>query len=401
MSLRLVAGAVIADRFCLVRPLGKGGMGEVWLARHLALEGFCAVKLIHPQAAASAELSARFVLEAKTAAQIRSAHVVQILDAGVCEGTPYIAMEHLEGEDLFARLTQVHVLGSRETAAIVTQVARALTRAHAAGIIHRDLKPGNLFLCRDGDREIVKVLDFGIAKRLGGAPGIKTMPDTVLGTLSYMSPEQAQNTGSVDHRCDLWALGVIAFRCLTGQLPFKSASPLETLNLVLRGPIPVPSQIAPVPPGFDAWWARAASRDPAHRFQTAKEMADALQRALGLPSREGAVTALFAWPVAPSPSAVPSPALAPEEGTPSPALAATVPDTHEARSRRRSCLSPPRRRGAPSRWGLARQRPSWRSAGSPPCTCPPALPCPRGMDRQAPTPVRRPRLSRASPRPRP
>ena len=282
MSLHLVEGAVIADRFCLVQMLGRGGMGEVWLARHAALGVLCAVKFINAEAAASPDLLRRFKLEAKAAAEIGSAHVVRILDTGVCDGRPYIAMEYLEGEDLRTRLARVRVIDARGTTAIVTQVARALGQARAAGIVHRDLKPANLFFCREGDREIVKVVDFGVAKRVDRSAGIKTADGALIGTLFYMSPEQAQRNRVVDHRADLWALAVIAFRCLTGKLPFKSASPVEVLMQIIAGPIPVPSLIAPVPIGFDTWWARAASRDPDHRFQSAKELAESLQMALGL-----------------------------------------------------------------------------------------------------------------------
>ncbi len=282
MSLYVVEGAVIAGRFRLVRKLGQGGMGEVWLARHLALEGLCAIKLIDPAAAASPELRARFVFEGKAAAQLRSAHVVQILDIGFHQGSPYIVMEHLEGEDLRARLERDRVLGARETASIITQVARALTLAHEANIVHRDLKPGNLFLCREGDREIVKVLDFGVAKHMTGAGGFRTAPDTLLGTVQYMSPEQVRSPLEVDPRSDLWALGVLAFRCLTGELPFKSTGTVGTLEQIVAGPIPVPSRIAPVPKGFDLWWARATSRDPAGRFPNAKDLAAALHMTLGL-----------------------------------------------------------------------------------------------------------------------
>ena len=286
MSFQLVADAVVADRFRLIRQLGHGGMGEVWLARHTALDVLCAVKFIYADAASSPELRSRFVLEAKAAAQLRSSHVVQILDTGVFDGTPYIAMEYLEGEDLGVRLKRVGVLDARQTASIVVQVARALGRANTASLVHRDLKPANIFLCREDDREIVKVLDFGVAKRVGAgldsAPDGRTETGALMGTPFYMSPEQAQGTRAIDHRSDLWALAVIAFRCLTGKLPFRSDALGDLLVQIIVAPIPVPSQVAPVPLGFDAWWARAASRDPAHRFQTAKELASSLQMALGL-----------------------------------------------------------------------------------------------------------------------
>jgi serine/threonine-protein kinase len=287
MSFALVKGALIADRYLLLHKIGSGGMGEVWLANHLTLEIPCAVKLIRAEAGVSPDQLERFAFEAKAAAMIRSAHVVQMLDAGVFAGTPYLVMEHLEGEDLRTRLERELRLDATETASIVAQAACALERARVVGIVHRDLKPANLFLCRDGEREILKVLDFGIAKRVGhflGVRGLQTRPNDVLGTPSFMSPEQVKKNRPIDHRSDLWALGVIAFRCLTGQAPFKSSSTVELLMQVTAGPIPVPSLLAPVPPGFDAWWAQAASRDPDGRFQSATEMAEALRAALGLGS---------------------------------------------------------------------------------------------------------------------
>jgi serine/threonine-protein kinase len=283
--LNLVAGMVVADRFRLERLLGEGGMGAVWLAHHTGLDVPCAVKFIHAEAATSAEVRARFEREAKGAAQLRSPNVVQILDHGTWEGTPYIAMEYLEGEDLEARLTRQGRLGLQETLAITIQVARALSRAHAAGLVHRDLKPANIFLVHDDDREIAKVLDFGIAKSQSlalASADSKTKTGSVMGTPYYMSPEQAQGTKEVDHRSDLWALAVVVFQCVTGELPFDSAALGDLFVKIIVNPVPVPSAIAEVPAGFDAWWARAATRDPNARFQTAKELADALAPALGL-----------------------------------------------------------------------------------------------------------------------
>ena len=283
--MNLVAGIVVADRFRLERPLGQGGMGAVWLAQHIGLDVPCAVKFIHAESAASPEIRARFEREAKSAAQLRSPNVVQILDHGIWQGAPYIAMEYLEGEDLAARLRSRGRLDPRETAAIASQVARALARAHAAGLVHRDLKPANIFLVRDDDREIAKVLDFGVAKSTATAMGesdSKTKTGALLGTPYYMSPEQAQGTKVVDHRSDLWALAVVVYQCITGQLPFRSEALGDLFMKIIVQPLPVPSHVAPVPPGFDAWWARCSARDPDQRFQSAKELADALGLALGL-----------------------------------------------------------------------------------------------------------------------
>ncbi|AKT39949.1 serine/threonine-protein kinase [Chondromyces crocatus] len=276
------SGTIIADRFRLVRTLGEGGMGSVWLAEHLGLDVPCAVKLIQGEALGSDEVRRRFEREAKIAAQIRSPHVVHILDHGVWEDTPYIAMEFLEGEDLEQRLSRLGRLDSGDVVSIATQVARALSKAHAAGLVHRDLKPANIFLASDDDREIVKVLDFGIAKDVTPTVTSTTKTGALLGTPVYMSPEQAQGVRAVDHRSDLWSLGVVVFECLTGQLPFMSEAFGDLLLKIMVHPQPVPSNLAPVPPGFDAWWARATRREPDLRFQSAKEMAEALNLALGV-----------------------------------------------------------------------------------------------------------------------
>ncbi len=283
--LSLAPDSLVADRFRLVHELGRGGMGAVWRAHHVRLGVPCAVKFILGDAAANPELRSRFEMEAQAAAQIKSPHVVQILDHGVFQETPYIAMELLEGEDLEKRLQKRGRLEIREVAAIMIQVARALGKAHAAGLIHRDLKPANIFLCHDEDGTLVKILDFGIAKQTqAGFAGAQTKSGVLLGTPYYMSPEQARGTAPVDHRSDLWALAVIVYECITGHLPFESPAIGDLLVKIMFQPLPVPSKVASVPRGFDAFWARAACREPEGRFQTARAMADALAKLAGLPS---------------------------------------------------------------------------------------------------------------------
>ena len=275
--MRLAENTIIAGRFRLNRPLGQGGMGAVWHATHIGLDIPCAVKFIEGSRTDHPEAQARFEREAKAAAQLRSPHVVQILDHGICEGTPYMAMELLEGEDLGQRLARLRCMEPVDVYVILNQVCRALTKAHALGVVHRDLKPENIFLVRDDDREIVKVLDFGIAKRhVSEDVSVGTKTGTLLGTPPYMSPEQAQGTKTVDHRSDLWSVAVIAFECLTGHLPFNSTALGDLLIQIMVSELPVPSKYGPTPLGFDAWWRKAAERDPAKRFQSAKELADAL-----------------------------------------------------------------------------------------------------------------------------
>jgi serine/threonine-protein kinase len=286
MPIQLVENSVVAGRFKLNRLIGRGGMGSVWQATHLGLDIPCAVKFIEGELSQVAEAQTRFEREAKAAAQLRSPHVVQILDHGVCEGTPYIAMELLDGEDLGKRLQRSGRIHPRELTTIMIQVCRALAKAHGLGIVHRDLKPDNIFLVKDDDREIAKVLDFGIAKHNTQAiEGSNTKTGAMLGTPYYMSPEQAQGVKTVDFRSDLWSLAVIVYQCITGVLPFESEALGDLLVRIIVQPLPVPSQVCPdVPPGFDKWWEKAASRDPNGRYQSAKELAESLQLVCGMSS---------------------------------------------------------------------------------------------------------------------
>jgi serine/threonine-protein kinase len=281
---QLSQGLNVADRFLLVRELGRGGMGAVWLAQDTRLDVLCAIKFIDREGQNSPEVRQRFQREAKAAAQLRSPHVVQILDHGVWDNLPYIAMEYMDGEDLAHRLDRVGRLSWGETSRIATHVARALSKAHGAGIVHRDMKPENIFLARDDDGEIAKVLDFGIAKRQNQQlSDVGTKTGSLLGTPFYMSPEQARGTKTIDYRSDLFSLAVIVYQCLTGQLPFYSEGLGDILAQIMYEPLPVPSQKAPdLPPTFDAWWARASAREPDDRFQSAKELAEALAVALRL-----------------------------------------------------------------------------------------------------------------------
>lgn len=260
-----------------------GGMGSVWLAHDLLLDSACALKLIDDDKARTEEVRVRFAREAKVAAQLRGAHVVDVFDHGEWEGVPYIAMEFLDGEDLGTRLDRLGVLDAESTHRVVAHVARALARAHALGVVHRDLKPENVFLVNGDEGEIAKVVDFGIAKHDAYSLRDKaTKTGSFLGTPYYVSPEQARGK-STDHRSDLWSLGVIAFQCLTGRPPFESEALGELMGLILYEDLPLPSQRNPaLPPALDAWWMKAAAREREERFQSAKELSDALGVALGL-----------------------------------------------------------------------------------------------------------------------
>jgi serine/threonine-protein kinase len=258
-------------------------MGSVWRAQHLTLRSPVAIKLIDPSLASSEEALARFLREAQAAASLRSPHVVQILDHGVDAGVPYIAMELLDGESLADRLTRKGKLSLAETARFMTHTARAMSRAHEAGIVHRDLKPDNIFIVHNEDEEIAKVLDFGIAKAKSSSFDVTTGTRTgaMMGTPYYMSPEQVEGSKTIDHRADLWAMAVITFECVTGARPFDGETLGSLLLQICARALPVPSQHGQVPPGFDAWFLRATQRAPDERFQSAREMVDALRTVLG------------------------------------------------------------------------------------------------------------------------
>jgi serine/threonine protein kinase len=278
---RVAAGTILGGKYRLISEIGRGGMGSVWRAEHLAWEAPVALKIMNRDITARPEAVARFEREVRLAAGLRSPHVVQVLDHGLDEATrtPYIAMELLEGESLARRLKRLGSLSPAETFRVFSQLVRALTRAHAAGIVHRDLKPDNVFIVRNEEESLTKVLDFGVAKWT--APDISesglTRPGSVVGTPYYMSPEQIQGSREIDHRADLWALAAIACECLTGRRPFE-ARDFAQLAVMLLGNQgrSLPSSLGPVPGGFDAWFLRATDPDISRRFQTAREMAQTL-----------------------------------------------------------------------------------------------------------------------------
>ncbi len=288
---------LVAGKYQVLGLIGRGGMGSVWEGRHTSLGTRVAIKFIDPEYVESKEACARFVTEARAAATIQSKHAIQIFDHGVTDGgRPYMVMELLVGEPLDKRIERLGTLPLRETARIIGHVCRALQRAHDAGIIHRDLKPENIFLVRtpDDDDEIAKVLDFGIAKIKAppGEEGLSSSTKTgaVLGTPYYMSPEQARGLRNIDHRSDLWSLGVIAHKCVTGVLPFEGESVGDLLVKICTSPVPTPSVTVPgLPASFDAWFLRALEREPSQRYGRASELADALAFAAGLSTR-GAAT---------------------------------------------------------------------------------------------------------------
>ena len=294
-ELGVEVGQVIADKYRVTRLLGRGGMGSVWQCEHLSLMSKVAVKIIKPDVAKNKNSVARFLREAKAAALLRSPHVVQILDHGLDGEIAFIVMEMLEGESLQQRLKR-GPLSPAEVATVLTHVGRAMQRAHDAGIVHRDLKPDNIFLVHNDDEVMGKVLDFGIAKSALEALNItgespQTQTGALLGTPYYMSPEQATGQKDVDHRSDLWAIGVMAYECLLGKRPYHSDSLGDLVLQICSRPQPIPSQRGSVPAGFDDWFRRANARGPDERYGSAREMTQELRTVLlGRPSAPSMTT---------------------------------------------------------------------------------------------------------------
>ncbi|MBW2528325.1 MAG: serine/threonine protein kinase, partial [Deltaproteobacteria bacterium] len=271
-------GTVIFGRYMLRRELARGGMGSVWEAEDRKLKRPVAIKMLYALWAESQEALTRFEREAMAVARLQSPHVVQIFDYGVERECPFIVMELLAGEDLRQRIKRGGRLSMMQTATIVVQAAKALSSAHAAGIVHRDLKPGNVFLVRGREEEMVKILDFGVAKaRLSEDIDQETTKEgAILGTPRYMSPEQALQSRTVDFRTDLWSLAVIAFRALTGTVPFAGKSPADIIvKLCTQKPPRASSVMAELGPEIDDFFDRALQRRPEDRFQSATELATA------------------------------------------------------------------------------------------------------------------------------
>ncbi len=282
-SALVAPGALVAGKYRLDNVIGEGGMGSVWAATHTGLGQLVAIKFISKEFVSSPEALRRFDAEAKAAAQLRSRHVVQVFDNGTLEdGTPYIAMELLRGENIYARVHRAGPVALNEAVEILWQCTKALGRAHAAGIIHRDIKPDNIFLAQSDEEAIlVKVLDFGIAKFASGPNDHgSTRTGAVLGTPLYMSPEQARGLKTIDHRTDLYSLGLVAYTMFTGNLAFSSESFGDLLLQICTAPLPSLCANAPwLPAAMEGWFQRACARDPQNRFASAQEFADALRAA--------------------------------------------------------------------------------------------------------------------------
>jgi serine/threonine-protein kinase len=270
---------VAGGKYRIDRVLGIGGMGMVVAATHLHLGQIVAIKFMLPAALKDKESVERFLLEARSAAALKSEHVARVLDVGTLEtGAPYIVMEYLEGLTLDAFLEQGNQLSVAEAVEYTIQVCEAVAEAHTRGIIHRDLKPTNLFLTRTADkRALVKVIDFGLSKSIGANSRKITKDFTVMGTPTYMSPEQLRSTSNVDTRTDIWALGVVLYELMSGQVPFEAESIAEVCALVLGSPPrPIEQAVRDVPPELSAVITRCLQKEPDDRFASVAELAEAL-----------------------------------------------------------------------------------------------------------------------------
>jgi len=290
----------VLGSYRLGKVIGRGAFGEVYEATHVETQQLVAVKLLNSGGLASADLVKRFLREAKIAASLRVPNVVRVLEIGGLEAElPYIVMERLIGEDLGQLLGRERTLNMAKTVALVRQVGAGLLAARAAGIVHRDLKPRNLFLAAppEGGPVAWKILDFGVSKLIDGEG---TQTRDIVGTPGYMAPEQAKG-GEVTHQTDLFSLGAIAYRALTGRPPFSADHVVELMFQVTRAMPPRPSELVKVSPDVDLVLAIALAKSPLDRFDSGEELAVALDQAArgrldpALQERAQAVLAKQPW----------------------------------------------------------------------------------------------------------
>ncbi len=281
MKVVQLIGRIVDRKYNLVRLLGEGGMGSVYEAEHTRINRRVAIKMMHPDTRSEPDAVERFLREAESASAIGHPNIIEIYDVGVeGDGTAYIVMELLDGVSLDVVLKEKGALPPTRAVAIVLQILSALYAAHKKGIIHRDLKPENVFMAVDArNREEVKLLDFGVAKvQEATEDSLRlTKTGTVLGTPSYLSPEQARGRKDIDERIDIWAAGVLLYQMLAGELPFKGESYNEVLaNVLIEDPVPLGPRAPGAHEGLIAVVGKAMTKDRDGRFQAVSEMIDAL-----------------------------------------------------------------------------------------------------------------------------
>lgn len=271
-------GAVINRRYKLTKLLGEGGMGAVFAGQSLQDGNTYAIKVLHPEFVTEEQIASRFYAEAQTVQRMQHENIVRVFDVGTAEdGTPFMVMELLEGRSLTDALQQAGTLQLDFATQIFTGALEALGYAHAQGIVHRDLKPDNLFVL-PGMSPRLKLVDFGIAKVMdhAGGMGSRTRTGMLLGTPAYMSPEQLRNSKGVDARTDLWSMAVILYEALTGRDAYPGETPMESMTQVLMGPPRAIAEVAPNLANLSPFFARAFARNIDERFQSTREMAEAL-----------------------------------------------------------------------------------------------------------------------------
>ncbi len=327
-------GTTLDRRYKIERRLGEGGMGVVFLARHVVIEKAVAIKVLKHAAARDQNVVRRFVQEAKAASRIGHPNIVDVTDFGSTpDGTTYSVMEYVDGQTLAEVIhTEARLYPSRAVQ-IVLQIARALAKAHAKGIVHRDLKPENIFLVQGGGRtDFVKIVDFGIAKvtSIKKDPTLSprlTRQGMVFGTPEYMPPEQASGNADLDRRVDIYSLGIILYHMLVGRVPHKGDSIMNTLTMVINDPIIPPSQAAPelgISDAFETVVMRAVEKQRERRYQSMEELI------VGLEAAAGDVASNVPRAVTPPPAAVEPPVAGPGEATLSP----DQPDLRQAQDER-------------------------------------------------------------------
>jgi eukaryotic-like serine/threonine-protein kinase len=278
-------GDVLAGKYQVERVLGQGGMGVVVAAHHVQLDTKVAIKFLLPEMLSNWEAVDRFTREARAAVKITSEHVARVLDVGTLEsGAPYMVMEFLEGGDLSEWVRQRGALPIEQAIDFVLQASVAVAEAHGLGIVHRDLKPANLFCVRRQDgQSLIKVLDFGISKRvdtpgrISDPPGSVTKTSAIMGSPLYMSPEQMQSAKSANAQSDIWSLGIILYELLAGRVPFSGENFAEiVVNVTMHPPGPLGSYRPDLPPGLEAVVLRCLEKDRSRRYANVAQLAHAL-----------------------------------------------------------------------------------------------------------------------------
>lgn len=274
-------GSIIDERYRLIRKIGEGGMATVWEAEHQTLGSSVAVKFLRYGAMQNAQVRERFLREARVAASVRHRNVVEIMDFGVTsDGAPYLVMELLNGEPLASLLARESFLEPAEAIRIISLVLRGIVAVHEEGIVHRDLKPQNIFVVEDVDGRYPKLLDFGVCRITESGEKSITREGTILGTLEYMSPEQARGRKDVDYRTDVYAAGAILYETLTGRLPHESKNPGDLLvKIACDPPARVETYQLGIPPALAEVVHKAIAKDRDERYQSAREMREALYAA--------------------------------------------------------------------------------------------------------------------------